>query len=209
MEKLEKLLSITAAAKLLGVHPLTLRSWAEKGYVPHYRTPGGHRRFKRHELLAFVAQMNQGSPEDGLVQAARSAIRDAISTMPEDRPDLAVRRDAMHIESDQRDTIRAVGQKLLELTVEYAAGKSESVLENARDIGRTYGDFATRHGLSLSDTVATFNFFRDAIIETTFESKVQSGEIDTSNPKLYRRLNRFFNEVLLEMVQAAERFLTK
>jgi len=210
MRNSEGLLGITAAAKLLGVHPLTLRSWAEKGYVPHYRTPGGHRRFKRGELLGFVAQMNQGSPEDGLVVAARSAIRQAISTLPEDQPELAVKREHMEIATDQREMMREVGQKLLELTVQYASGAAgKQVMVKAREIGRTYGDFSVQHGMSLSEAVATFNFFRDTIIEATFEANVKSGDIDISNPQLYRRLNRFFNEVLLETVRTAETILSE
>ena len=37
--------SLRQAAELLGVHPATVRSWADKGELPSRRTPGGHRRF--------------------------------------------------------------------------------------------------------------------------------------------------------------------
>jgi putative resolvase len=39
------LLTITQAASRLGVHPNTLRAWADKGLVPHTRLPSGYRRF--------------------------------------------------------------------------------------------------------------------------------------------------------------------
>lgn len=46
-------LSLTAAAEILGVHPDTLRAWADQGGVPHWRTPGGQRRFRRSDLEQF------------------------------------------------------------------------------------------------------------------------------------------------------------
>ncbi len=194
-------MGITQAAKLLGVHPLTLRSWAEKGYVPYYRTPGGHRRFRRDELLAFIAKMNQGEPEDAVAVAARRAVQDAISTLPDAKPGQPVHREKLAVSENQKQSMRESGQALLRLTIQYVSGaEGESVLDRARDIGRTYGDFAVRHGMSTCETVATFNFFQDTIINATFDSQA----IDTGNPQLYRRLNRFFNEVLLATVRAAE-----
>ena len=46
----ERILSISEAAKYLGVFPLTLRNWEKKGLLRSFRTPGGHRRFKKSEL---------------------------------------------------------------------------------------------------------------------------------------------------------------
>jgi putative resolvase len=40
-----RLLTISQAASRLGVHPDTLRAWADKGLVPVIRTPTGYRRF--------------------------------------------------------------------------------------------------------------------------------------------------------------------
>jgi excisionase family DNA binding protein len=51
------LLSISQAAQLLGVHPQTLRAWADKGLVPHVRLPSGQRRFDRQRLERVRADM--------------------------------------------------------------------------------------------------------------------------------------------------------
>ena len=40
-------LSLSDAAKLLGVHPSTVRLWSDKGVLPTHRTSGGHRRYRR------------------------------------------------------------------------------------------------------------------------------------------------------------------
>lgn len=55
-----KLLTITEAADILGVHQKTLRSWANKGLVPHVKTPTGHRRFDPEELIRFRNEMAHG-----------------------------------------------------------------------------------------------------------------------------------------------------
>ncbi|MFN8110845.1 MAG: helix-turn-helix domain-containing protein [Thermoleophilia bacterium] len=51
-----ELLSVSAAARMLGVSPSSLRAWAAAGRVPHVRTPGGHRRFRREELVQWLAE---------------------------------------------------------------------------------------------------------------------------------------------------------
>jgi excisionase family DNA binding protein len=55
-------LSLSQAAQLLGIHPTTLRRWADNGSVPAKVTPGGHRRFLRAELQVFLAQSQPSGP---------------------------------------------------------------------------------------------------------------------------------------------------
>ena len=47
-------LSLSDAAKLLGVHPSTVRLWSDKGVLPTHRTSGGHRRYRRNEVLLWA-----------------------------------------------------------------------------------------------------------------------------------------------------------
>ncbi len=66
-----ELLSISRAAHLLGVHPQTLRAWADKGLVPHVRLPSGQRRFDQRQLEQVRAKMwRQATNESGQRQAA-------------------------------------------------------------------------------------------------------------------------------------------
>jgi len=50
----DKILSISEAAQYLGVFPLTLRNWENKGLIKAFRTPGGHRRFRKSELDRII-----------------------------------------------------------------------------------------------------------------------------------------------------------
>jgi excisionase family DNA binding protein len=57
-----QLLSVSAAARLLGVSSSSLRAWAAAGRVPHVRTPGGHRRFEHDELVRWLAERGGAPP---------------------------------------------------------------------------------------------------------------------------------------------------
>ncbi len=52
------LLSAGEAARLLGVSRQTLRRWAQAGiFRPDLRTPGGHGRYRRERVLAFLHRL--------------------------------------------------------------------------------------------------------------------------------------------------------
>jgi excisionase family DNA binding protein len=61
-------LSISAAARALGVSTSTLRAWAAEGHIPHVRTAGGHRRFNPDALAGWLAER----PEPGLPREERT-----------------------------------------------------------------------------------------------------------------------------------------
>lgn len=44
------------AAPTLGVSPATLVAWSDAGEIPCWRTPGGHRRYRRSDIDTFIAR---------------------------------------------------------------------------------------------------------------------------------------------------------
>jgi len=48
-------LTLGQAAAFLGAAQSTVRKWADAGRLPAFYTPGGHRRFRRSDLEAFLA----------------------------------------------------------------------------------------------------------------------------------------------------------
>src|SRR6266566_2561549 len=58
-------LTLGQAAKFLGVAQSTTRKWSDGGRVPAFYTPGGHRRFKRGDLEAFLERSGPGKPARG------------------------------------------------------------------------------------------------------------------------------------------------
>jgi excisionase family DNA binding protein len=58
-------LTLGQAAKYLGVAQSTIRKWSDLGRVPAFYTPGGHRRYKRVDLDAFLERSGPGQPARG------------------------------------------------------------------------------------------------------------------------------------------------
>lgn len=53
---MKELLSTTEASKYCHVSRLTVINWAKKGIIPTHKTPGGHRRITKNDLLAFMKE---------------------------------------------------------------------------------------------------------------------------------------------------------
>src|SRR5947199_1703004 len=58
-------LPLGQAAKYPGVAQSTIRKWSDLGRVPAFYTPGGHRRYRRNDLDAFLARSGPGKPARG------------------------------------------------------------------------------------------------------------------------------------------------
>ena len=74
-------LTLGQAAQFLGVAQSTLRKWSDQARVPAFYTPGGHRRFRRRDLEAFVERSGPGSASSGplvLVVDDDAALRELI-----------------------------------------------------------------------------------------------------------------------------------
>src|SRR5919197_6009204 len=56
-------LTLGQAAKYLGVAQSTIRKWSDLGRVPAFYTPGGHRRFRRRDLDAFLEHSGPAARE--------------------------------------------------------------------------------------------------------------------------------------------------
>jgi len=58
-EHMDELLTIREVARLLHIHPNTLRRWSSDGRIRAYRiTSRGDRRFKREEVIRFLAELS-------------------------------------------------------------------------------------------------------------------------------------------------------
>ena len=58
-------LTLGQAAKYLGVAQSTIRKWTDAGRLPAFKTPGGHRRYRRGDLDAFLERSQPGGGPDG------------------------------------------------------------------------------------------------------------------------------------------------
>src|ERR1700752_478294 len=58
-------LTLGQAARFLGVAQSTIRKWSDQGRVPAFYTPGGHRRYRRGDLEAFLERWGPNRSRSG------------------------------------------------------------------------------------------------------------------------------------------------
>ena len=67
---IEPMLTTTEVARLLHVHPNTLRRWSDSGIIKVYRLgPRADRRFREEDITRFLAQLkrSEGDPREAYV----------------------------------------------------------------------------------------------------------------------------------------------
>ena len=75
-EHMSDMLTVREVARLLHVHPNTLRRWSNNGRIKAYRiTTRGDRRFRREEIANFLAELN--SQADNWKEARKDSGHDS------------------------------------------------------------------------------------------------------------------------------------
>jgi len=78
---MKKTLSTTAVAKLLGVAVGSVANWIDQGKLKAGRTPGGHRRVRREDLLDFIQRQKLPIPRELLPDGPRILVVDDEPTV--------------------------------------------------------------------------------------------------------------------------------
>ena len=153
--------SLARACEILGVNESTVRRWADSGEIQVFRTPGGHRRFDEAELHQLVKNGGR-QPERTLENAAVSRIRRQLHS---NKADARWYRDT---DTEERDALRPLGRRLVEIVDDYLAKRSRrsDLEEEVTGIGEAYGEELLRRGMPLSQAIQAFTFFRRSLDET-------------------------------------------
>lgn len=91
----ESFLTPSEAAELLGVHPRTLSRWEQAGQLHVIRTVGGHRRYRRAEVLAVRAVHHGEEPGSSIDVRSVAAVPSPKKVRGKDRA--RARRKALEI----------------------------------------------------------------------------------------------------------------
>lgn len=190
------------AAEFVGVHPTTMRAWADKGEILSQRTPGGHRRFRREDLEAWIENQSR-SQQAGAQLIMQNTLGQARLKLTEGN--LAGQEWYQHLDEGLRTVHQQNGRQLLQLIMRYvsANGRDKEALEEARQIGRKYEEMGRANGLSLAETVRAYLFFREFLFQTIYDMTEAAGSSGPTDwGQLRQHAGNFTNEVLLALVEA-------
>ena len=193
-------LSLRDAAQMMGVHPATLRTWADRGQVPSRRTAGGHRRFGRNALHAWLeARRTADAGAQVLVHNALGRMRVEMERV--DAPWLT------RFDEPSRRAHRELGRRLLQ---EIARAVSLPELPDAsraaaESVGSEYATLARQQSLSLTEAVRAFLFFRDTLVDALVQMASSLEPIAAPGwLAMHRRLSAFLNAMLLVLARSYE-----
>jgi len=197
-------LALKEASDFLGVHFTTLRTWADNGDIPVFRTPGGHRRFSLDDLRRFLSdrgsQLNAPSTR-GLVELAVGRVREELQ-----RATPMVQRWHYPLQGDAEQARRQRGQQLFVLAVSYVMkpGQRERLIESGRELGREYGQEAAQSGVGLAETGRAVQFFRSQLVNAV---RHEEGAVDpdADDLRVQRLIDQFLDEVLYAVLDGYER----
>ena len=192
-------LSLTEAAKFLGIHASTLRRWSDQGTIPSVRTKGGHRRFERVTLEQHLNEQSNSLKTEPPSRADSSS-EPLLST--ERLPTWQ-----QTFKGENLEGIRQLGQRLLGLMLQYLTRQNEDerFLAEGRTIGRVYGKETAQTNLAMLDMVEAFLFFRSRFTNMAIQLPTFPREGDDAEMRrLHGRLDRFMNEVLLGAIEGYE-----
>ena len=199
----DSLLSVRAAADLLGVHVDTVRRWTSDGRLAETRTPGGHRRIARADVEALLAGTGSGNAAASLPDTgdpadqawARHALVHARYEL-ESQPSSAWRS---ALSDADRARSRENGRRLLGLLLQHVAGTIEPDALWP-EVGRLTGIYAGQMrdaGMPYGSALRAALFFRDVLSEST---AFYPGNADAAT--LTRKVNAFTNAVQLAIADA-------
>lgn len=195
--------SMSRACKALGVNESTLRRWANEGRIPSFRTPGGHRRFAEADLQSLQSPSVTPPP---LAHEYRSLGALAVARIRR-----RLQRGSSHeaswyttVDEEGRSRFRPLGRRLAALAEEclQKGSRKGRLIDEARAIGRQYGQELARGGVPLHDAVEAFTFFRRTLDETTRQLAHREHLSAEDAASAWEQVSGLADVVLVAMVEA-------
>ncbi|MFL5626676.1 MAG: helix-turn-helix domain-containing protein [Ktedonobacteraceae bacterium] len=203
----EDWLSLRQVAEMLGMHPATVRLWADRNELPSRRTHGGHRRFRRTDIEARLRQDKERRPNPAaqlLVQSVLGRVRFAftdgtLNSLPW----------YQHFNEAAREAYRLLGRRLLELLQRALTDTtlSEELRHEAIQLGSEYGSITSTAHVPVADAVRAFLYFRDIVDESVLQLAEVRGSRDTQDlpwAESLRQIQALTNEILPALIEAAQ-----
>jgi excisionase family DNA binding protein len=194
----DKWLSLSDAARVLGVHSSTVRLWSDKGVLPTHKTQGGHRRYKYDEIALWAeSKQKPGEVEpEHMMQEVIKTVRMQIS-----EGHLQAEAWYQKLDEDARVQYRMSARSLFHGLMTYVATNGADAESEAYAIGYEYASRAHRYSLNYVDAARAFLFFRNTLIASVIkvyrEANMPSGQTAETFGKMYT----FTDDILISLLQ--------
>ena len=197
---IDEWLSLSDAAKMLGVHPSTVRLWSDKGVMPVHKTQGGHRRYKRGEILLWAESNSKSKMEalapEGMLQEVVKNVRMQIS---EGR----LEADSWYqkLDDEARLQYSMSARSVFQGLMNYVTTSREEAASEAYAIGYEYASRARRYSLSYVDAAKAFLFFRDTLVESVIKVYSEANVPARQATEMYTKIHTFTDEILISLLE--------
>jgi excisionase family DNA binding protein len=194
----DRWLSLSAAAKILGVHPSTVRLWSDKGTLPTHKTQGGHRRYNQDEISLW-AKSNYKPSEIEPERMMQEVIKNVRIQISEGH--LQAEAWYQKLDEDARTQYRMGARSLFHGLMTYVATNGAEAESEAYAIGYEYASRAHRYSLNYVDAARAFLFFRntliDSVIKVYHEANMPSGQ----TAEIFGKIHTFTDDILISLLQ--------
>ena len=197
-------LRLSQVAKVMGVHPGTVRVWADLGRLPVHRTQGGHRRFLRSEVELSLASQRTDKPFE-TDQAVQNALRRMRVQIVEGH--LETQGWYRKLDEEAREQYRRGGRDLLQGMMLYLSSSEEEGKAEARAIGYEYASLGRRSNLSSAEIARAFMFFRNTLFDSML-AVYESASIRSARAwgDMLKKVNQFTDEIMLTLIETYAAF---
>jgi excisionase family DNA binding protein len=197
-------LNLSETAELIGVHPSTVRNWADQGKIPVHRTQGGHRRFRHSEVTLWQQSQRASSPAEAQL-VVQNALKYTRFQITEGR--LEAESWYQKLDTEARGQYRKSGRSIMQGLVAYLSVDDIQAAAEARAIGYEYATRGRRYELGIVDATRAFLFFRNILLDAmleAFEAAVVSSPQAWSD--MYRKINAFTDGIMVTLMETYEAF---
>jgi excisionase family DNA binding protein len=201
---MDEWLSLSEAAKQLGVHPSTVRAWSDHGYLPSQRTQGGHRRFRRSDVeMRMHTRWESSTPEATSVYS--NVLRNTRVQISESN--LQAEKWYRKMDDEAREQYRLSGRSLVQGLVGHLTSSEAGLEAEARSLGYEYASRGQRVGLTSTEAAHAFQFFRTAVTDAVLTAYENA---DVHSPQiwaeLFRKMNSFSDLIIITLLDTYEAF---
>jgi len=193
-------LTLSDAAKLLGVHPSTVRLWSDKGALPVHKTQGGHRRYKRSEILLW-AESNSKSKEDAI--EPEGMMNEVVKNVRMQISEGRLQEESWYqlLDEEARVQYRMSARSLFQGLMNYMTANGEDAAHESYAIGYEYASRARRYNLSYVDAAKAFLFFRDTLVESIIKVYMDANVPSKKVAEMYIKMRTFTDDILISLLE--------